>query len=131
MKTHPIVFPNPPVALPVTEAQLIALGFTPEQIAAGEARGEMRTFGPWSIPLSFRALCVSSRFNRGGYFTEIEETTVFGMRTLSKARQSGYELEGRVSVNGRTVRGFTSSQMFELPDGRLFNTSTIHACLDD
>ena len=37
-------------------------------------------------------------------------------------------LEGRVKVNGKAYRGFTSSQLFELPDGKLINAATIHAC---
>jgi hypothetical protein len=27
------------------------------------------------------------------------------------------------------VRGFTSSQLFQLPDGKLVSVATIHACL--
>jgi len=135
MKNSPALhFVSPPVALPITVAQLLALGIPQSAIDAQEMRGEMRTFGPWQIPLSFRALCVSSVF--GEHSARISET-VYGMRTLCKVKESGYALEGKVSVNGRTVRGFTSSQLFAITDkpdtsGKpsLFNCATIHACVN-
>jgi hypothetical protein len=53
--------------------------------------------------------------------------TSYGFRTLTGIRQGGYELEGRVSIGGRKYAAFTSSQLFELPDGRLIDIATIHA----
>jgi len=60
---------------------------------------------------------------------ERESETAYGKRTLTNLRESGHQFEGQVSVNGRKVRGFTSSQLFELPDGKLINVATIHACI--
>lgn len=134
----PLHFTNPPVSLPVTTAQLLSLGIPQSAIDAGLMRGEIKSRGPWQILLSFRALCVSSVFGpkQSGYLPTRLSETVYGMRTLSKPKESGYALEGRVSVNGRTVRGFTSSQLFEVTDKRnadgtpfLFDCATIHACL--
>lgn len=121
---------NPPVALPITEAELLALGIPQSAIDAGEMRGELKTFGPWHIPVSYRALCTSSVFgpDRSPCLSGTISTTLHGMRTLSSPRASGYCLEGKVSLCGRKVRGFTSSQLFELPNGRLLNFATIHAC---
>ena len=120
-----------PVSLPITETELLALGIPADAIASGEYRGELKTFGPWQIPVSYRALCTSTVYtpeNQARYTAEQESETLYGVRTLSAAHESG-SLEGRVSVNGRKVRGFTSSQLFKLPDGRLINVATIHACL--
>lgn len=135
----PIVYPKPvPVALPITSAELTALGINP---AAHDFRGVLESFGPWQIPISYRALCVSSVYtpkDSAHYTAERESETIYGMRTLSKCRESGYCLEGRVSVNGKTVRGFTSSQLFEVTDSplnqygkrHLIDVATIHACID-
>lgn len=124
MKTYK----NPPVALPITAAELLAFGIPQAAIEAGEFRGEMKTRGEWQIPVSYKALCVSSEWQREFPRVRTSET-VYGLRTLSAPRSLGYALEGKVSVNGRKVRGFTSSQLFELPGGKLVNVATIHACL--
>ena len=121
-----------PVSLPITESELLALGIPAAAIASGEFRGELKTFGPWQIAISYRALCMSTVYTpkeHARFTAESETETVYGLRTLSDVHESGYALEGRVSVNGRKVRGFTSSQLFKLPDGRLINVDTIHACL--
>lgn len=122
---------TPDAALPITRAELLAFGITPEELAAGEARGKLTTWGPWQLPVNYWALCTSTVWdeNTAGY-THAASTTVYGMRTLSKPRQEGSCLEGRVHVNGKSVRGFTSSQLFELEDGSLINIATIHACLN-
>jgi hypothetical protein len=119
-------------ALPVTYTELNNLGITTEEIAKGEARGKMKTFGPWQIPISFTALCLSVEWTpeeKRKHSAERDSETAYGIRTLSGVKQEGYCLEGRVSVNGKKVRGFTSSQLFRLPDGKLVNVATIHACL--
>lgn len=115
---------NPSAALPITRAELIALGITEDQIAKGEARGELETWGSWQQPLSYKALCMSAEYAARGRVS----ATAYGIRTLSKPAQAGHVLEGRVSVLGKSVRGFTSSQLFELEDGSLVNVAVIYAC---
>jgi hypothetical protein len=88
----------------------------------------MKTFGPWQIPLSYTALCTSNTFNQDVYPVEHGPLHVYGKRTLSRPRETGYQLEGAVSIGGRKLRGFTSSQLFELPNGKLISAATIHAC---
>ena len=44
---------------------------------------------------------------------------VYGIRTMGKPRESGYQQEGRVSIGGRNVRAFTSRKLFERADGSL------------
>lgn len=81
--------------------------------------GKMTTNGPWSAVISYRALAV----DRDGY--------VYGMRTLHKPRESGHELEGSVSIDGKKFRAFTSSQLFERPDGSLIDVATLYVCKPD
>lgn len=128
-KQNTIVLPYTPGSLKLTEDQVKALGFTAEQIQAGEIRGDLTTIGPWQLPVTYRALCTSNLWpeDKNG-ITSSGPVSVFGWRVLSGCRQSGHELEGRVSVNGKRYRGFTSSQLFELPNGKLISVATIHAC---
>lgn len=128
-KQNTIVLPYTPGSLKLTEEHVKALGFTPEQIAHGEIRGELKTVGMWQIPVTYKALCTSNNWNEDqSGITHSGPVHVFGVRVLSAVRQSGHELEGRVSLNGRKYRGFTSSQLFELPNGKLISVATIHAC---
>lgn len=38
--------------------------------------------------------------------------TVYGDRSMSNPREAGYHMEGRVSIGGKKISAFTSSQMF-------------------
>ena len=107
----------------LTKEQALKFGIDPSK---DQQRGELKTFGCWGIPYSFRALCVSAVYEKTGYSTECTEKTVYGMRTMSNVKQGGYELEGRVSVNGKKYTCFTSSQSFEI-DGKSIEIATIHA----
>ncbi len=107
---------------PLTEEQAKAI-FTQADIAAGQKRGELKTFGPWHQPLTYKALACSQDFEAPG-----KPMTVLGERTLTKVRESGHELEGRISVAGKSYRGFTSSCLFELPNGTLVDCAIIHVC---
>lgn len=128
-KQKTIVLAYTPGSLKLTQEQADQL-FTPDQISsADEIRGELKTYGMWQIPVSYKALCTSNNWpEQENGITSSGPVSVFGVRVLSGCRQSGYELEGRVSVDGKRYRGFTSSQLFELPNGRLINVATIHAC---
>lgn len=125
-KTLLFIAPYSPGAIKLTEDQAKLL-FTDAEIAAGVQRGNLASVGPWQIARSYQALCTSNTFNRDKYPVEHGPLHVYGKRTLTKVRESGYALEGRVSVGGKSYRGFTSSQLFELPDGRLISVATIHA----
>lgn len=97
------------------------------QIIGGEPRDvhhETDTIGPWQAPVRSRAIAVSVKW---GEHSSMETITLYGWRTLSRPKQKGYELEGSVSIGGKKHSAFTSSQMFRLPDGRLFDVATIHA----
>jgi len=47
--------------LKITKGELIELtGITEKEIEEGKKRGEMNTRGPWSIPVSYKALAMSN-----------------------------------------------------------------------
>ncbi len=107
-------------------------------IESGEMRGEIVSRGPWQIVVSYRALCMSTVYvakEKQHWTAQKESETVHGIRTMTQARESGYQLEGRVSVNGKGFRAFTSSQLFDvrMPDGseKLVNVATVQACIPD
>jgi hypothetical protein len=107
----------------LTKEQAIQLGIDPNE---EEQRGELKTRGPWNIPISYQAVCISAVYNRESYPIKCLSKTVYGLRKMSNMRESGYSAEGRVSVNGKKYTCFTSSQLFEV-DGKLLNVATIHA----
>jgi hypothetical protein len=55
-----------------------------------------------------------------------DTATIFGVRTLTDVVEQGYDLSGRVSVNGRKYRAFTSSALMRKPDGKLVNVAVLH-----
>lgn len=112
----------------ITPEILEALGIDPSK---DEVRGHAKHYGPWQLMVSYRALCVSKEFIRteSGILLDTVET-LWGIRTMSDCQPLGYEMEGRVSVLGKKRRAFTSSTMFELPNGHLISVATIHACID-
>lgn len=118
-----IKFINPDVTIKLTKEQCFELGI---DITQDQIRGEIETFGPWNVIKSYGALCITNEYDRTGMFTKIASTTFFGKRKLSNIRQSGYHLEGRVSIGGKKYSAFTSDILIEV-DGKLINVATIHA----
>lgn len=97
-----------------------------EELKGEDMRGELKHVGPWHIPVSYKALAMSCDF---GEFSKPENVKLYGMRTLTNVRECGHELEGRVKVNGKRYRGFTSSALFQRADGSLVSVATIHVCI--
>lgn len=96
----------------------------------GESRFKMKTWGSWGTVVSITGLAVSQEFPRHeGTPRTPEESgiTVYGVRTMSNPKESGYNMEGRVSVGGRSHRAFTSSQLF-LVEGKLVDVAVLHVC---
>ena len=111
--------------LPITQAELEKLlGIKIDIEKLDDIHGELKTIGAWNIPVSYRALTITATF---GEYSKYESVTVYGIRTMTNCRQSGYDLEGYVSINGKKYSCFTSSQLFEFPDGKLINVAVIHA----
>jgi hypothetical protein len=68
--------------------------------------------GPWRVIKSVKGMAKTL------------DGKVFGVRTLSGAKESGYCLEGKVSIGGKKYRGFTSSTLFK-KDGQWVEVATI------
>ena len=83
-----------------------------------EQRLNIKTQGPWSVIVRCSGLCMRTDFETG-------EHTIYGQRALTNIRQSGYELEGRVSIGGKKYTAFTSSHLFELENGQLISAAII------
>ena len=117
----PISFPSAHT-IKITTEQAKTLGFIKNNEVEDKISGKLKTVGMWQIPVSYRALRVSG--------LRPNDLVVYGPGTLDKVQNLGYELEGRVRVAGKRVRGFTSSQFFQLPCGHFFEVAVIHCCLD-
>ena len=128
MKTTPIIrLENPPSgSIPATLEQLAALGFTPAEIEAGEKRGAMELRGPWSMCSAYTAPVERAEFMPDGT-SRRAWVEYYAPRRMSNPRPSGYDLEGHISLGGKRLSAFTSSELFELPDGRLVNCAIIFA----
>jgi hypothetical protein len=128
MKTIPIIeLQNPPAgAIPATVQQLLDLGVTQEEIDSGQCRGKLDARYPWGYIVGYRAIVETSQY-REEWPRNRTYAAFYPMRQLSRPTESGYHLEGRVSRAGRKRSAFTSSQLFQLPDGRLVDVATIHA----
>lgn len=121
---------NPPSgAVPATLETLAALGVTPADIAAGEKRFESVHSGPWAICLSITAIVEETEFGKSpAGITVVTSKAFWPARKCSNPRSMGYDMEGAISLGGKHRRVFTSSQLFELPDGRLVDVATLHLC---
>jgi hypothetical protein len=106
----------------LTENQAKQLGI---DINQDQQRGELITSGPWGNPVTFKALAVSSKWEKD-FFNRRTETTIYGVRTMGQIRPSGYALEGYVSIGGKKYTCFTCTQMFEV-NGKLIDVAVIHA----
>ncbi len=120
MKLQPLTLAAEPGCVPITEEQWLA--YISDSLE--DQRGDMETYGPWSIPVRYTAPCLTYVF---GEHSSIVSVTLYGKRTMSRPKESGYQLEGIVSLGGRKRTCFTSSQLFKLPGGKLLESATIHA----
>jgi len=83
-----------------------------------EIRFNLETKGPWSIVSKLSGLCARQNFGTG-------DITIYGNRSMSDLRESGYEMEGRVSIDGKKYTCFTTSHLFELENGHLISVAII------
>ena len=88
----------------------------PPGTAKGERRLDIETRGPWGIVSKITGLAVAKEPNG---------VRVYGDRSLLKPRESGHDMEGRVSIDGKSYRAFTSSQLF-LHQGKLVDIAILY-----
>jgi len=119
-KLAPLTLNCPGGAVPISEEQFRE--FVAPELEDQHHDVEVRGF--WQHPVKLQALAVSYTW-KDHY---AETVTLYGKRSLCSLKESGYQLEGRVSISNVKHRGFTSSQLFELPDGRLFDVAVIVVC---
>lgn len=89
-----------------------------EAVASGEGHFRVRTRGPWGIIHKLEGLAVEKTS---------DGVIIHGMRSLFDLRESGYQMEGRVSIDGKKLRAFTSSQMFTV-NGKLVDVAILYVC---
>ena len=88
--------------------------------------GTLQTVGPCrEIPTKFVAPVIVANSSPKGW---AESYTLYGIRTLSDIKQSGYHLDGRVSINGKKYSAFSSDILWSV-DGKLVATAVIYARL--
>ena len=104
----------------------------PEGTKDGERRFQMEQEpGGWARLCKVRGLAVITTAVEDCVTHKASSTyRVLGDRTLLSFRASGYELEGRVSVNGRKCSAFTGSVLIVKKDvdgkDRLYNLAVLH-----
>ena len=90
----------------------------PSGITGGERRFVMvEERSGWGRLRKLTGLAVAKHGEQG--------VTVYGDRPLKDFRESGHDLEGRVNVEGKTLRAFTSSQLF-LVRGKLVSIAILY-----
>lgn len=73
---------------------------------------------PWFTIHKIKGLTITQDFDTG-------QITIYGYRSLSRPVQSGYQMDGRVSIDGVKRSAFTSSHLFELENGHLISVAVI------
>jgi len=124
MKTKPILSYDNPTSgsVKATREDLLKLGVTDAEIEAGEKRFETETWGCYKVVRTLRAVVECGEF---GEHSAMTWQQFYPVRTMSNPQQSGYDMEGVVSLGGIKSTCFTSSQLFELPCGKLVNVAVI------
>jgi hypothetical protein len=109
----------------IVPPELVNELFTSEEILKGESRLTVKTVGSWQVPVSAFGLVVSFD-HEASKKAQGQPLFVYGKRTLTNWKQCGYEAEGKVSINGKKRRAFTSSKLFRLPDNSLLSAQVLH-----
>ena len=115
MKTNTLTLKCGPGSCPIHEADLER--FVGKQaIIDGKKRFDMETIMPWGYLVSLRGLAVTATWSNNVHtgHRNLETHTLHGDRQLSHPVEAGYQLEGTCSVNGKNMRAFTSTVMFEV-----------------
>ena len=123
MKRNEILTVKHDPAIKLTEDQCNFLGI---DINVAEIRGDMQTRGMWNVPVSYKAICIDTLYVNIDGQIKPTEVTFFGTRTMTNIRQSGYNIEGYVSIKGKKYTCFDSSVMIDV-NGKLINVACISA----
>lgn len=122
MKLEPLTLPALPGEIPISLEEFTSYIGSPDD----DVSGKTVTSGRWGIIAKFSAPCIRLNWKKTEYGAIIESVTLYGWRTIGNPKESGYNLEGTVSVKGRKISAYTSSALWRLPDGRLISSATIN-----
>lgn len=130
MKTKfvPFTLKSEAGAIPITFEQARSF-LSEDEISKGEKRFEIESRGPWGICSKISGIATTATWKSGPVHRIQDTMTILGRRTMSNPRSMGYDMEGRVSVSGKRWRAFTSSNLFQLPDGKLVDVAILHVCI--
>lgn len=108
--------------------------FGPAAIESGERPFVIERSGPWGTVSRLVGLAVTAEWGpdypgAGERARHVIAYVLHGDRTLARATAFGYAMEGEVSIGGRKSRAFTSSILFELPNGRFVDVAVLHVCV--
>ena len=103
----------------------------PPRLEKGEVRFKMDyTSNPFHQVIERITGIAISNITDSEYRDVGDGAFVYGERSMYAPKESGYQLEGRVSVEGKTYRAFTSSHLF-LIRGKLVDVGVLHVSRKD
>lgn len=119
---------NGDVTVKISKEQAVLMGI---DITKDQIRGEMETRGPWQMISKYKALVMSANYVKQDYVGHrIKDRKFYNRRVLSNPEQSGYALEGNVSIGGKRYSAFTSSVLFDV-EGKIIDVAVIHARINN
>ena len=123
MKSKKLIINNPDVAIKLTKEQFKVFNIDTSK----DTHLNTEHSGVWQQIAKCSGLCMSATWDKSSMFARKTEAVIYGNRTMSDIRSGGYELEGRVSIDGKKYTCFTSSQLFDTPEGKTIEVGIIHA----
>lgn len=101
----------------MTKEQFINLGFTEADLKEDKIFLDMKTRGVWSHVTSLKGLVVETHFSDLKYVTH---TDFYAVRTVSNPKQESYCMSGRISLDGKKRKVYTSSALVNV-EGKLID----------
>lgn len=103
--------------------KLLVPGWKPGE----DVRFKTEHYGPFRTLTKLVGVAIWHEHDNYAAGTKNRGCILFGMRSLTSMRESGYAVEGRVSVLGRSFRAFTSSQLLQV-DNELVSIACLFVC---
>jgi hypothetical protein len=120
-RTKKFVAPFIKHAVILTNQQAELLGITEQDIERGRKKMQVKYASPFGGVLSIRGIVMNRNFGSA-------VVTMWTERTLTQFKELGYEAEGYASVDGKRVRVFTTSSVFQVA-GKLVSVDHLFAVI--